>query len=357
MNVRARLLLAGAVPPVLSLLAALLLSAVIVLVLGYNPVPVFRALLLSPFESVATFGGVLERLVPLLLAGLAVAVAFRGGVFNLGVEGQLYLGAFAAAWVGFTLSAPGIVQIGTALLAASMVGALYALIPGLLRAYFGANEIVTTIMLNYVAFNLTTYLVTGPFRPENATVAASELIASSARLGSFIPGSRAHIGVFIALVLAVGLYFLLYRTTIGYELRMTGANPRFAEYGGISVRRTIVASMLFSGVLAGLLGAIEVLGIQYRFQSNLSPGYGFDGITVALLARVEPLAIPLAALLFAVLRSGASAVGLETNVGREVVDVLQAIIILFVTAEGLWSFLRAKRRVREAAAQRAALAG
>ena len=337
---RARALLAEAVPPVLSLLTALALSGVIVALLGSNPIPVYRALLLSPFESVATFGGVLERLVPLLLAGLAVAVAFRAGVFNLGVEGQLYLGAFAAAWVGFTLAAPGSVQVVAALLLGALVGALYALIPGALRAYFGANEIVTTIMLNYVAINLATYLVTGPFKPPNAATADSAPIAAGAHLPRFLEGSRAHVGLFLALALAGVLWVLLYRTTVGYELRMAGANPRFAEYGGVSVRRTILLSMLFSGMLAGLLGGIEVLGIHYRYRSGFSPGYGFDGITVALLARVEPLAMPFAALLFAVLRAGASIVGVETDVSREVVDVLQAIIILFVTAEGLWAFVR-----------------
>ncbi len=339
-------LLWGVVPPLLSLIAALLISALIVAALGNNPVPVFEALLLSPFSSLSSLGGVLVRLVPLLLSGLAVAVAFRAGVFNLGVEGQLYLGALAAALVGISLDGPGLVQILCALLAAALAGALWAMIAGALRAYLGANEIVTTIMLNYIALNLTTYLVTGPFRPANANSADSSPIAETARLGTFLPGSRAHVGVFLALAIAVGLWVVLYRTPIGYELRMTGANPRFAEYGGISTRRTILLAMLFSGVLAGVLGGIEVLGVQYRFRSGFSPGYGFDGITVALLARVEPLAMPLAAFLFAVLRSGASTVGLETNVGREVVDVLQAIIILFVTAEGLWSFVRRRRRVQ-----------
>jgi simple sugar transport system permease protein len=344
--VRARTLLPELVPPLLSLLAALIISGLIVLALGNNPLPVYNALLLEPFQSVASIGGVLEQLVPLLISGLAVAVAFRSGVFNLGVEGQLYLGAFAAAWVGFTLVGPGVVQILGALVAAAVLGAAYAWIPGVLRAYLGANEIVTTIMLNYVALYLTTYLVTGPFRPANATGSESEAIAAGAHLARFVPGSRAHVGVFLALLLAVGVYVLLYRTTVGYELRMAGANPRFAEYGGVSVRRVIVLSMLISGVLAGLLGGIEILGIHYRFRSNFSPGYGFDGITVALLGRVEPLAIPFAALLFAVLRYGASIVGTETQVDREVVNVLQALVILFVTAEGLWSFVRRRRTAR-----------
>ncbi len=340
---RARRLIIEALPPILSLLAALLVAALIILALGENPVTVYRALLFEPLSSLRTFGRVLEVLVPLLLSGLAVAVAFRAGVFNLGVEGQLYLGAFAAAWVGFTLAAPGFLQIPAAMAFGAIVGALYALIPALLRAYFNADEIVTTIMLNYVAFSLTNYLITGPFRPPDAGSAQSEAIALTAHLGRWLPPSRAHIGVFIALALAVLLYLLLYRTTIGYELRMAGANPRFAEYGGVSVRRTIIMAMIFSGLLAGLVGAVEVLGIQYRFRAGFSPGYGFDGITVALLARVEPLAIPLAALLFAALRAGASIVQLNTELGREVVDVLQAIIILFVTAEGLWYFLRRRR--------------
>lgn len=347
---RQRGLVAEVVPPVLSLVAALALSGLIIAALGSNPLPVYKALLLSPFESLATFSEVLVRMVPLLLSGLAVAVAFRSGVFNLGVEGQLYLGAFAAAWVGFAIAGPGIVQILAALLFGALVGAVYAFLPGVLRAYSGASEIVTTIMLNYVAINLTTYLVTGPFRAPNAATADSEPIASTAHLARFLPESRAHVGLFIALAMAVGLYILLYQTTIGYELRMTGANPRFAEYGGINVRRTVLIAMLLSGVLAGLLGAIEVLGVQYRFRSGFSPGYGFDGITVALLARVEPLAIPIAAFLFAVLRAGASIAAVDTEVSREVVDVLQAIIILFVTAEGLWSFVR--RRHVVAAGQR-----
>jgi len=335
---------------VLSFLAALVVSGVILILLGYNPLPIFELLLIEPFRSLSNIGGVLERMVPLLLAGLAVAAAFRAGVFNLGVEGQLYLGAFAAAWVGFTLAAPGPVQIVAAMAFSALVGALFALIPGVLRAYFNANEIVTTIMLNYVAINLASWLVTGPFKAPNVGSADSEAIAATARLGRFLPVSRAHIGLFIALALAVGLYLLLYRTTIGYELRMTGANSRFAQYGGVSVPKTILIAMLVSGCLGGLVGGVEVLGIQYRFRSGFSPGYGFDGITVALLARVEPLAMPLAALLFAVLRSGSSIVGVRSDVGREVVDVLQSIIILFVTAEGLWYFVRRRRAQRENAA-------
>ncbi|MDQ3328455.1 MAG: ABC transporter permease, partial [Chloroflexota bacterium] len=195
---RRRDLVAEAIPPVLSLLAALALSGLIIAALGSNPLPVYKALLLSPFESLETFSEVLVRMVPLLLSGLAVAVAFRSGVFNLGVEGQLYLGAFAAAWVGFTLTGPGIVVILAALLFGAFVGALYAFLPGMLRVYSGASEIVTTIMLNYVAINLTTYLVTGPFRPPNAATADSEPIAAAAHLARFLPGSRAHIGLFLA---------------------------------------------------------------------------------------------------------------------------------------------------------------
>lgn len=335
-----------AIPPVLSFLAALIISAVIIAALGSNPLPVYRALLVEPFRGIANFGQVLEKLVPLLLAGLSVAIAFRAGVFNLGVEGQLYLGAFAAAWVGFTLHAPGPVLMVTAIALASLVGALYAVVPGILRAYFNANEIVTTIMLNYVAISFTGYLVNGPFKPPNTGSADSAPIAVAAHLGRFLPASRAHTGFFIALALSVLIYLLLYRTTIGYELRMTGANPRFAEYGGINIPRAIVTAMFLSGLLGGLLGGIEVLGIQYKFRSGFSPGYGFDGITVALLARIEPLAMPFAALLFAMLRTGSNIVQVETDVSREVVDILQSIIILFVTAEGLWYFLRKRHAVR-----------
>jgi simple sugar transport system permease protein len=339
---------------VLSVLAALSLGALLILLLGSNPAEVYRALLLDPFSSRTKFGGLLATLVPLLLSGLAVALAFRAGVFNLGVEGQLYLGAFAAAWVGFTLGLPGALLIPLALLGSALVGALYALLPGLLRAYAGANEIVTTIMLNYVAISFTGYLIRGPFKPENPGAPQSDPIAAAARLGRFLPPSRAHIGLFLALALAVALYFFLYRTTIGYELRMAGSNTRFAEYGGVNVARTVVTAMFLSGALGGLVGGVETLGVQYKFLSGFSPGYGFDGITVALLARVEPLAVPVAALLFAVLRAGSSAVQVQTDISREVVDILQAIIILFVTAEGLWAFARRRRSARAGQAERAA---
>lgn len=342
---------AAALPAVLSFLAALVIAGMIVAALGSDPIPVYRALLLGPFEGRAAVGGVIAKMVPLLLAGLSVGVAFRAGVFNLGAEGQLYLGAFAAAWVGFSFDWPGPALIPAALIFGAAVGALYALIPGILRAYMGANEIVTTIMLNYVAIYFCSYLVTGPFKPPSAGVVASAPIAPQAHLGRLLVPSQAHAGIFIALALTVATYLLLYRTPLGYELRMSGLSPRFAEYGGVNVRRTILSAMLVSGALAGVLGAVEILGVQYRFRPAFSPGYGFDGITVALLARVEPLATPLAALLFAILRSGANVVQIRTTMSREVVDVLQGIIILFVTAEGLWRFVRGRREAQARAVE------
>ncbi|RLC95291.1 MAG: ABC transporter permease, partial [Chloroflexi bacterium] len=278
---------------------------------------------------------------PLIFTGLATAVAFRAGVFNVGVEGSLYMGAFAAAWVGFTFTElPGWLLVPLAFILAGIVGGLWCLIPGYLKARLRVDEIVTTIMLNYVAILFTSYLVNGPFLVPGLANAMSEKIAPAAQLARLAPPSQLNLSFVIALAAVVVTAFLFQRTTMGFELRTVGANPLFARWSGMPLGSVILKVMFLSGLLGGLAGAGQVLGVHYRFVANFSPGFGFDGITIALLGRNSPLGTLFAALLFGVLRNGGSTMELFTDVPRDLISILEATIIFFVAIEFSLAWLR-----------------
>jgi simple sugar transport system permease protein len=299
---------------------------------------------------------------PLIFTGLAVAVAFRCGLLNIGAEGQLYVAAFVTAWVGITFAnLPGWVLIPLACVAAMLAGGVWGAIPGVLKARFGSHEVINTIMLNFVAVALTGYFTqyyykaagdpimqTVPIgRPLTEGAAEGAVAGANAhlpRLGEFIPGFPERIPLNLAFILAllacVLVYIFLWRTKWGYEIRATGSNPTAAEYGGISVRKQIVLAMAVSGALAGMVGVNEVLGYRYRFFQGFSGGvvsYGFGGIAVALLGRNHPVGVLLAALLFGALIRGGLFVDIFTDrVSKDLVLVLQALVILFVAAEALF---------------------
>ena len=312
----------------------------------YNPVAVFDSLFLgalgNPFEPGwdplnRQMASTLRETSVLVFTGLSVALAFRAGVFNIGTQGQLVVGALATAvsvlWasalvsglVGTVLLVPFGVVVGAAF------GGLYGAIPGALKAYADANEVVTTIMLNFVATGLALYLVQEVFSP-GGDASRTAPLPEYALFPPLLFDSRFSFSVLALLfgfVAAGGVYVLLSRTVFGYDLRASGIQPSAAEYGGVDAKRTVVASMTLSGALGGIGGAVYVLMVPGRFQSNV-PAYGFDGITVAILAGNNPLGVGFAALLFGVLKSGSSVVDIATNVPPELVGVLRGFIILFV---------------------------
>lgn len=330
---------------VVTLALALIVGALIMALSGKDPWNAYRVLTESALGSGRAIANTLLASTPLIFTGMATVIAFRAGVFNVGVEGSLYLGAFAAAWVGFTfIDLPGIVLIPLAFIIAGIAGGLWGLVPGYLKARLRVNEVVTTIMLNYVAILFTTYLVNGPFFVPGMANAMSKNIAPQAQLARLAPPSQLNLAFILALICAVAMILLFQRTTLGYELRAVGANPLFARWSGMPVGRIILQVMFISGLLGGLAGAGQVLGVHYRFVANFSPGFGFDGIAIALLGRNTPVGALLAALFLGGLRNGGTTMELFTDVPRNLVDVLQAIIIFFVAVDLSLAWLRFRRR-------------
>ena len=311
---------------------ALLVGALVLALTGKDPFNTYGLIFQQAFLGLTNVANTLLFSTPLIFAGLATIVAFRAGVFNVGVEGSLYLGAFAAAWVGFTLTdLPRPIILPLAFVAAGAVGALWGWIPGVLKAYLQVDEVVTTLMLNYVAIFFTSYLVNGPFLAPNIANSMSPMVAPQAEIPTFMRSSQLNWSFVFALLLVFGLWWLLRRSTLGFAIRLVGDNARFAAASGISVARTIVYAMLLSGAIGGFAGAAQILGVNGRFIDNFSPGYGFQGITVALLAANEPLAVIPAAIFFGALTNGGGLVQLFSNVPIDLINVLQGTVMLFAT--------------------------
>jgi general nucleoside transport system permease protein len=324
------------VRPLLSAAAALgtglLVLALGLTFAGYDAPLALGALWRGAFgSSDALLSSTLVRAVPLIVLGLAVAVAFRAGALNIGGEGQFYAGAIVAAWIGLHVagrSAP--LAIGGVWLAAALSGVLWIAVPVFLKLRFGVLEVITTLLLNFVAEIAVSYAVTGPLQEARHVYPQSDPIAESARLALF-PGSRLHLGILLALLLAVLLWVLFTRTVWGFRLRAVGLGPRAAEVsGGIRTRRVLGFALLWSGALAGLAGGVEVTGVSYSLYQNLSPGYGFTAIAVALLARLHPLGVIATGILFGALEAGALGMQREAGVPAVAVAVVEAAIILAV---------------------------
>jgi|HubBroStandDraft_1064217.scaffolds.fasta_scaffold71529_2 ABC-type uncharacterized transport system permease subunit len=314
------------------------LTIVLVLVFGVGSIAMLLAHV-SPFDGFAAlFDGafgtkeeIAETLVQttnLLFPALGIAVAFRAGLFNIGAEGQLVLGGFAAGWFGAEFPAPAWLAIPMVLLAGTLAGGIWGAIPGFLRARFGANEVIATLMLNVVATLLATYLVTGPLQQAGGGAQETALLPKAAQLGDLIADSRLTWALPIALALAFALRWLLQRTVFGYELRAAGEAPEAAKRAGIDLGRTALVAMALSGAIAGLGGATIVAGVLHRFNVGLSPGYGFIAIAVALVGNLDPLWICVAALGFGILQSGGIAMQAEAEVPRQVVSLVTGLVII-----------------------------
>ena len=346
--------------PGLALITAMVVGALIMLLFGDNPLEAYSGLIDGAFGGGKAWARTIRITIPALLTGLSVAVAFKAGLFNIGASGQFVMGTIFAVWVGVNfegLPAPLHVILG---LAAGLVGGmLWGAIPGILKVYTGAHEVIVTIMLNYVAALFGGWTVyaggtqgqsPGPlWDPTAGAVSETADIFESARLPwLFGPPYRVHFGLLIALIAAVVIWWLLYRTIIGFEIRTVGQNQKAARYAGIRVNWTIVMTMVIAGGLAGLAGGIETLGINHKFAPEFGGGVGFDGITVALLGQTHPFGVTLAALLTGALDGGASRMQFQSGVSQDIIKVIQALILAFVAAPTL---IRALYRMRKAGEQ------
>lgn len=324
--------------PFIAILASLLLAALVLWLVGYDPVKAFFSLAKGAFGDSRKIANTLLEATPLIFTGLAVAFAFRCGLFNIGVEGQLLVASVAAAYTGFKFTnLPMIIHLPLSILAAMFVGGLWASIPGVLKAKLGVHEVINTIMMNYIAYALVAYLGTKVLiEPPGAIPQTPEILPSShlVQIREFFNiNSRLNIGFLLALLAGFLVYYILWRTVLGYEIRAVGLNPHAAEYSGISVTRNIIMAMIISGMLAGLAGAERVLGLHFRYIQGFSPGYGFIGIAVALLGRNTPLGVIMAALLFGALDSGGAYMARVTKIPNEIVGIVQAVIIFFVASD------------------------
>lgn len=341
--------------PVFATLAALLIGAIMLLLLKVNPIEAYKALWDGAFGSTNAFAETLVKATPLLLVAIGICISFRGDVINIGGEGQMIIGAILATWVGLTFTTlPGWVVITLAMLAGFLGGAVWGGIPGFLKAYFSVNEILSTVMMNAIAVQLMNFLLRGPMiDPAQAEVASqipqTARLLEIFRLPRFVP-TRLHFGALIAVGLAVLVYILLWRTTLGYRIRAVGQNPHAARYAGIKVPRYIVLALLFSGAFAGLAGAIQVYGVNYRMitdgsASGFTGSAGFNGIVAALFGQLHPLwSIP-ASVLFGALLVGANSMQRMVQVPSALVIALNGLVVVFVVSSEILRRRRQKRRL------------
>jgi simple sugar transport system permease protein len=347
--------------PLISAALAIVIGSFIMWISGYDPLAAYAALFKGAFGGPKQIGDTILRSTPLILTGLAVGYGFRAGLFNIGAEGQLFMGGLAAAFLGVLMvGMPWAVVVPVLIIASALAGAAWAFVPAILKARIGAHEVITTMMFSYIARYFVSYLVVGPLKSEGMIPQTVELTpeAQLPRIQSLFSEQvldalpilnlgRAHMGIVVALLAAVVIWLILKYTTLGYENRSVGFNPWASETAGISVQWTTVKALCISGALAGLGGAVEVMGVHHRIFDQFSSGFGFTGIAVALLAKNHPLGIIPAALMFGALSAGAGTMQLEADVPQKIILIIQALVIFFVAAEEivLW-FVR--RRQKEA---------
>jgi len=317
----------------LAVVFALGIVSIILLYTGYQPLPVFGSLLSGAFGSRRCIGESLVSTTPLLLSGLGFAIAYRCGLFNIGLEGQITMGGIAAAFIGYSLpEMPAFAHVTLCILAGSLAGGFWGFIPGYLKARFGIHEVIGVIMLNNIAFKIAAYLVSmnGPMKDRIDDMPASPFVRESARISRIVTGTRLHWGIILAIVAAFALYVLLFKTRLGFKIRAVGKNRFAAEAMGIGIQKHIILTLALSGAFGGLAGAVEILGVHYRLFAAFSPGYGFDAIAVALLGMVHPIGIIASAYLFGILRSGSILMQATFGVNKDMVSVITGTIVLFM---------------------------
>ena len=344
--------------PVIATLAALAVGAVMLLILGVNPLEAYAALWDGAFGSPNALAETLVKATPLLLVALGICISFRGDVINIGGEGQMIVGAILATWVGLTFTEfPGWLVIVLAIAFGFVGGGIWGGIPGFLKAYFSVNEILSTVMMNAIAVQLMNFLLRGPMIDPAQAELASQIpqtarLLEAFRLPRWVP-TRLHLGALIAVVLAILVYILLWRTTLGYRIRAVGQNPHASRYAGINVKRYVVLSLLLSGAFAGMAGAIQVYGVNYRMitdgsASGFTGSAGFNGIVAALFGQLHPIwSIP-ASILFGALLVGANKMQRVVQVPSALVIALNGLVVVFVVSSEIWRRRRQRRRLASA---------
>jgi simple sugar transport system permease protein len=330
--------------PVLAVFTALVIGAVIMLIFGDNPLQAYAGLFSGAFEWGRPLSSTIRKMTPLILTGLSVAVAFKAGLFNIGASGQFLMGTVASVAVGINFAGlPALIHVPLALLAGIAGGMIWGAIPGILKVTTGAHEVIVTIMLNYIAANFAGWTVyaggtqgqrPGPlWDPTAGPVSETPDVLLSAQLPWLIPPPyRIHLGVILAILAAILIWWLIYKTIIGFEIRTVGLNPKAARYAGMRVARRVVLAMALAGALAGLAGAIETLGLNHKFAPEFSGAVGFDGITVALLGQTHPVGVVLAAFMLGALDAGAARMQFDSGVAADIIQIIQALVLIFVAA-------------------------
>lgn len=317
---------------IISLGLAIVISGVIMAICGYNPFEAFGAMFVGAFGSQRAIAQTLTQATPLIFTGLAFTFAKKATLINLGIEGQLQLGAMAAALVGaMDLGLPMILHLPLALIAGMIAGGLYAGFVGFLKVRFGSNEVIATIMLNSIAIYFVSYLANYPFKAEGG-IAQTNKVLETAMLPRIFSKYQLTIAIFIAIAVCIAVKYFMERTKLGYEIRAVGMNSKAAETAGIKMGKVMMITMFISGAIAGLAGAGHVLGVDRRFIDGFSPGFGFDGIAVAALAADSPVGVIFSGIIFGALRAGSMVLNRTTNIPTDFVNVIQALVVLFVAA-------------------------
>ncbi len=344
--------------PVFAALAALLLGAVMLFLLKVNPIEAYKALWDGAFGSTNAFAETLVKATPLLLVGLGICISFRGDVINIGGEGQMIIGAILATWVGLNFTGlPGWLVITLSMLAGFLGGAIWGGIPGVLKAYFRVNEILSTVMMNAIAVQMMNFLLRGPMIDPSQAELASKIPQTARLLEIFrlprLAPTRLHLGALIAVILAVLVYILLWRTTLGYRIRAVGQNPNASRYAGIKVQRYVVLALLLSGAFSGLAGATQVFGVNYRMitdgsSSGFTGSAGFNGIVAALFGQLHPMLTIPASILFGALLVGANKMQRVVQVPSALIIALNGLVVVFVVSSEFWRRRRQRRRLAAA---------
>lgn len=321
--------------PTLAIFTSLIVVAGVIALSGANPLEGYLGLWDGAFGDSSAVIETVVKTTPYIFAGLALTIAFRGGMFNIGAEGQFFVGSIVAAWIGYALQLPPGIHLVVSLLGGALGGGLWGAIPGWLKARTGANEVITTIMTNHIALRVINWLISpgGPMRNPARPLPQTPEVLPTAYLPLIIPDTRLHWGAVLALIIAVLVFVLLWRTVLGFEIRMVGISPTAARYAGVNVERTMVTTMALSGALAGIGGAVQVLALTHFFSTGFNVGYGFDSIAVAMLGGLHPIGVILAGFLFGAMDAGSGVMQMRTGVPIDVVTIIQGLVLMFVAAD------------------------
>lgn len=338
------------IKPILAILISMIVGGIVILfTTGQNPLYAYSSLFMGAFGSKMNIATTLTNAIPLMITGLGIAITFSAGLFNIGAEGQYWIGAIVATFIGYKLQGmPNYIHIPLIIIAAMMAGALWGgLVPGLAKVFTGAHEVITTMMLSYVAIYLSHYLLEGGPMMEKGTIPQSPVIQDSAKLSRLVENSQLSSGLFIALIAVIVVYILLYKTTLGFEIRSVGFNQRASKYAGMNVALKLVTALGLSGAFAALAGAVQIMGVQHRLYDSFTSGYGYTAIVVALLANNNPIGVVIASIFLAGLSTGAQEMQMQTNISGQLTDVIVGLIIFFIAIEELYKIIIGKIQKRK----------